>query len=135
MLTDFDTLDPGAPLARAIELTLAGSQQDFPVARGTTLCGILTQEGMLKGLQAQGESVPVSAVMQEEVTTADGHEFVVDVLPRFGEGGLGAIPVTQGGELVGLLTMTNVHELLQIRSALERARRHPARGPSRRKRG
>ena len=31
MITDFRTVSPTEPLSRAVELTLAGSQRDFPV--------------------------------------------------------------------------------------------------------
>ncbi len=54
MVTDFQTLEPSATLARAVELTLQGSQQDYPVVEAERVVGMLTQAGMLKGLSRAG---------------------------------------------------------------------------------
>ena len=50
MITVFKTVSPADPLSRAVELTLAGFQQDFPVLDGTRLAGVLTYGDVLKGL-------------------------------------------------------------------------------------
>jgi Zn-dependent protease len=41
MLTDFQLLAPDESLARAVELTLSGSQKDFPVVSGEEVAGVL----------------------------------------------------------------------------------------------
>jgi Zn-dependent protease len=53
MLTDFKTLKSNDTLERAVELTLAGSQKDFPVADNGHIEGILTQTDLLKALEAK----------------------------------------------------------------------------------
>ena len=50
MITDFQTLTPGDPLAHATEQILAGSQQDFPVLEDGHVVGILTRHDLLVGL-------------------------------------------------------------------------------------
>jgi hypothetical protein len=50
MVTDFATLAPGDPLRKAVELTLHGSQSDFPVLEGGRPVGILHQGELLVGL-------------------------------------------------------------------------------------
>ena len=48
MVTDFKTLNENDSLDRAVELTLAGSQKDFPVVDNGRIEGILTQNDLLK---------------------------------------------------------------------------------------
>ena len=43
MITDFRTLRPDEPLARAVEYARAGFQQDFPVVEDGRLVGVLTR--------------------------------------------------------------------------------------------
>jgi len=53
MVTDFKTLNENDSLERAVELTLAGSQKDFPVVDDGRIEGILTQTDLLKALAAR----------------------------------------------------------------------------------
>ena len=50
MITDFQTLTPHDPLARATEQILAGSQQDFPVVDDGQVVGILTRHDLTRGI-------------------------------------------------------------------------------------
>jgi len=45
---------PNDSLARVIELTLAGTQKDFPVVTDERVVGVLTQTDLLKGLRERG---------------------------------------------------------------------------------
>ena len=47
MLSDFRTLSPNDSLACAVELILAGSQQDFPVMEGKQVVGLLMEVSYL----------------------------------------------------------------------------------------
>ena len=55
MLTDFQSLAPSDNLARAVELILAGSQQDFPVLDSGRVAGVLTRAGLLTALAQRGQ--------------------------------------------------------------------------------
>ena len=120
MLTKFETLRPNDRLSRAVELTLAGSQKDFPVVfENGAVAGILSQSQLMSALSKDGDGARVSEVFQENIEGADSHEMLADALARLGESPSSALPVTHDGALVGLLTMDNVGELVQIRAALE----------------
>jgi Zn-dependent protease/predicted transcriptional regulator len=121
MLTDFETLEADDQLLRAVQLTLAGSQKDFPVLAGGRLVGVLRQEDMLRGLHEQGPGSRVGESMQREFQTAALGEMVATVLRRLGECRCRALPVLDGrGQLVGLVTMENVGEFMRIEAALRR---------------
>lgn len=122
MLSDFQTLSPGDGLVRAIDLTMAGSQTDFPVLEGGQMVGVLSQADLLKGLQAIGEHAPVSAWMQQEVQNADINEPLEAVLERLQSSGSKLISVTDAHRVVGIINLENIMELVRIHSALEAAK-------------
>jgi Zn-dependent protease len=63
MLTDFKTLQTSDSLDRAVELTLSGSQKDFPVVDNGRVEGILTQTDLLKALSARDQYPNVNSAM------------------------------------------------------------------------
>jgi Zn-dependent protease/predicted transcriptional regulator len=118
MITNFATLAPGEPLARAVEHILAGFQQDFPVVERGQVVGVLTRGDLVTALRQHGSPVPVGSVMQRDFQTADPEEMAEEVFARLQEGKCHSLPVVQGGELVGIVTAENVGEFLMIHEAL-----------------
>ena len=118
MLTDFYRLEPDDPLARAVDLTLAGSQKDFPVVDGETVVGMLTQADLMRGLREHGDASPVVSVMQRDFEFADPAEMAEGVLMRLQSGDCRILPVVRDGRLIGLINLENVAEFLQIQTAL-----------------
>ena len=125
MLTEFHVLSPDEPLSRAIELTLAGSQKEFPVLLNEIVVGVLTQSDLLKGLQARGEQTQVGDWMQREVQSADINEPLEQVLERLQNCSCRLLSVTEADRLVGIINLDNIMELIRIQTALrERQRKH-----------
>ncbi|HIP52764.1 MAG TPA: site-2 protease family protein [Chromatiales bacterium] len=119
MLTDFQVLSPDDPLSHAVELTMAGSQADFPVLKEGVMVGVLAQAELLKGLQARGEQARVGDWMQGEVQDADIHEPLEGVLERLQNSRCRLIAVTDAGRLAGVVNLDNIMELIRIHSALQ----------------
>lgn len=117
MITEFQTLAPGDPLARAVEHTLAGFQQDFPVVDEGRLCGMLTRANLLEALARLGAHAEVREAMTRDLETATPSEPLQDAFQRIQECGCRSLPVTRNGALVGILTLENIGELLMIESA------------------
>lgn len=126
MLTDFRTLSPHAPLSRAVELLLAGSQQDFPVVDERGVVGVLTRQTLLEALAQRGGddamARTVDHVMQRDVPVADAREMLDAALVRLQGAPARTMPVFSNGAMVGLLTMENVGEFVSIHSARVKAR-------------
>ena len=118
MLTDFRTLSPHQTVAHAVELTLAGSQKDFPVVQDGRVLGILTQNDLLAALSQKGQGSPVSEVMQREFTTVDSFDMLETAFRQLKDCRCHTLPVTHKGTLVGLLTMDNVGEFIRIQAAV-----------------
>jgi CBS domain-containing protein len=121
MQTNFETLSPQDTLARAVELILAGSQQDFPVVEDGKVLGILERDPFIKALARSGQGTAVTDVMRREAPEVDTHEMVESALTRLQQSGAKTLPVTHAGRLAGLITAENITEFLMIRSALRTA--------------
>lgn len=122
MLTDYKSLSPRDPLSRMSQLILAGSQHDFPVIDNDRVVGVVTRDDFLRALTQHGENIAISAVMKKDLPEIDSYEMVENALMRIQESGVPALPVTHGGQLVGIVTAENITEYLMIRSATRSAR-------------
>jgi len=118
MLTDFRTLDKNDSLDRAVELTLAGSQKDFPVVDNGRIEGILTQADLMKALSTRELHPTVSSAMQHKFEAVNSLDMLEAAFEKLNECNCNTLPVTINRKLVGLLTMDNIGEFLRIRAAL-----------------
>lgn len=126
MLTDFQVLSPNEPLSHAIELTLKGSQKDFPVLADGDMVGILEQSSLLRGLQQEGENARVADWMENVVQSAEIDEPLEKVLQRLQNCQCRLLSVVENGRLVGIVNLDNIMELISIQTALEESH-HQAR--------
>lgn len=118
MITDFHTLSPHDPLSRAVDLTLAGTQKDFPVLANGGLVGVATQTSLLKALHDHGPNGEVGMAVEETATARLG-DTLDELLKSLQQTESRVICVLKGGELVGLVDLDNIQEYLRIRAALE----------------
>jgi Zn-dependent protease/predicted transcriptional regulator len=121
MQTDFEALAPGDRLERAVELTLAGSQTDFPVIEAGTVVGLLRQGDLLAGLAGSGGQASVSQFMQEVPLAVQASAMLDEVFAQLEGRQCRTVPVLDGGRLVGMLTMENLGEFVRIQGALAAA--------------
>ena len=123
MVTDFRTLAPTDTLAEAVDLTLAGTQRDFPVVDDGRVVGVLRQTDMLSALAKQGSRVAVGEAMERDFQVVQASEMLDTAFRRLSECRCNTAPVSFQGRLVGIVTMDNIGEFLAIQGALGRTRR------------
>lgn len=119
MISRFETLQPGDPLAAPVHLLLSTFQQDFPVVEQGRLVGVLPLDALLHGLVAQGHAAPVHAFMVREFQAVRAEEPLFEVAGRLRGRERRCVPVLREGALVGVLTIENISELLRVHAALE----------------
>ncbi len=119
MLVDFEVLAPDDPLGRAVELTLSGSQKDFPVMAGGRVAGVIVQDDLVRGISEGGGDLPVARVMQPVIADVSPGEDMVTVFELMQKNPRGLVTVSDGGKLVGVINIDNIFELLRIRAAEE----------------
>jgi Zn-dependent protease/predicted transcriptional regulator len=129
MITEFRTLGIHDSLARAVDLLLTGSQQDFPVLDDGKVVGVLTRTDLIAALARQDQASPVAQVMRRDFRVIDASEMIDAAVRLLQEDSCPTLPVERRGRLVGLLTMENIGELLSVRSAVGAAAARPNRPP------
>jgi CBS domain containing-hemolysin-like protein len=118
MLKEFHTLSPEDTLENAIELTLAGSQKDFPVGYPNRLTSVLHHSDLIKGLQEKGASTCISELTLQDILTADINEPLKQLLERMQGNPAQMICVMDNGHVAGLLNLENILELIKIHDAI-----------------
>jgi len=121
MFTNFQTLQPDDSLAKAVELILAGWQQDFPVVFGNRVLGVLTREDLVRAIAQGGTGKPVRDAMHRDFQAVDSHDMLEQAVQALQRCACRSLPVEHNGELVGMLTLENVGEFMMIRSAMRQA--------------
>ncbi len=122
MVGELAHLAPDDRLARAVAAELAGFQRDFPVVDDGRLVGVLTHDGLVRGLAASGAEGRVGDAMRAEVSRAERDELLDVVLERsMASQGL-PIVVVDGDRPIGIVTEQNLGELVTLRRFLGGAR-------------
>lgn len=118
MLTDFDVLDYEDKLYRAAELIMDGSQNDFPVLAGDQVVGILGRNDVFRGLREAGGFAYVKEIMERDFPIVEAQEMLETVWRRLQECNCQTLPVLQNDRLVGLITLDQVGEFIQLQSSM-----------------
>lgn len=117
MVTGFAALAPDDPLSRAIDLTLAGSQKNFPVTAGDRVVGVLLQPAILRALRDGGAEAPVASAMSPALT-ADVSATLADLIAHMRRSDARLVCMTERGRLVGLVDLDHIAEYMRLRAAL-----------------
>ncbi len=121
-----EALAPNDPLTRAVDLTLGSFQSDFPVCENDVLVGLLTKTDLISALQQRGSMTPVASVMRQQFPTIGLDNNLYQAQQAMVENRIEALPVMEGGQFRGLLTLQDVDEvfrLLSVSPQLLRARK------------
>jgi len=124
MITDFHTLVVDDTLAVASQSLLAGSQVDFPVidSAGAPV-GLLTRQGLVRGLSESGADQLVGAIMTRSIALADPREMLVSAMERLREHESNTLMVVdRQNHLIGVLTAEHIGHLLMLQQALRSGR-------------
>jgi len=117
MISDFKTLSHNDSLTRAVEVTLAGSQKDFPVVSDGILEGVLRQSDLLRALSTRDPQSTVASIAQKDVAPVESTEMLAAVVARLNECQCHMLPVTREGAVVGVVTTDNLGAFIRLREA------------------
>ena len=120
MVTDFRWLGAHESLQRAVDLLMAGSQQDFPVIEHGVAIGMLGRNDLVQALRKYGPSASAGEIVARNDDHAETTEPLEAAIQRMRASGRRALPVLERGAMVGMLTLDNVGDLLIVRHALRR---------------
>lgn len=114
MITEFHMLSPNATLSQAVEFTLAGSQTEFPIVQDNNLVGVLTQQGLIRGLHEQGGQGHAGEFADINVMTSPAQEPLQSVFDTLIAQKCRLAAVTRGEKLVGILDVQNIMEYVSL---------------------
>jgi CBS domain-containing protein len=121
------TVAPGATVGEAVSVMAAARVGALVVSTtGNDITGVISERDVVRGLADHGAAVlalPVTALMTAEVHTCAPAETVDHVMAIMTERRIRHVPVTEGGVMVGIVSIGDVvkhriGELEDERSAL-----------------
>jgi acetoin utilization protein AcuB len=120
MAREVTTLSPGDTAANALALCRERRIRHLPVLEDGRLVGIVSDRDLRSATPAFGDparsaalsEVRVGDVMAREVVTADPDDPIDEAANTMRERRINCLPVLEGGELVGIVTSSDVMESL-----------------------
>jgi acetoin utilization protein AcuB len=85
----------------------------LPIVRGDRLCGILSERDVLHyravtSFREDWWRAPATAAMIASVQTAGPEDSLTEIAGRLADSRIGALPIVDGGKLLGLVTVVDV---------------------------
>jgi Zn-dependent protease/CBS domain-containing protein len=115
-----ETVTPNHTFGEVLELVIHGYQEDFPVVdEGGNLVAMLTRDEIMTAAHSPERYSSVRDLMKTNVPTISSRaDLFEDGLRILQKSGLRALPVTENGELVGMLTIEDVGQASLLRPLL-----------------
>ncbi len=124
MTTDFITLREDEALLDATLIFARASFRHIPILNGTRLVGIVTERDLkhytpsiLSGIPPEEynrlmETTPLSKIMTRDPLTIEPSKTVYEAAQMLFDRRIGCLPVVEDGELRGIITTTDMLNLL-----------------------
>ncbi|MBM7649641.1 acetoin utilization protein AcuB [Bacillus ectoiniformans] len=124
MQTQVHTLNPNDTIASALQLCRDQKIRHIPIVdNNQLLVGLVTDRDikdatpsiLQKGTGEEELNKPLDLIMEKNVVTGHPLDFVEDVAATFYEYDISCMPVIQNGELIGIVTETDVlHTFVEL---------------------
>ena len=101
-------LKPEDTVEDAAERMRRTGHEGFPVVRGKRVIGLLTRRAVDRALQFRMTDTPVSQVMEAGSVSVNSDDSVVSLQRLMIETGWGQVPVVEDGEIIGVVTRTDL---------------------------
>lgn len=118
-ITSLERLTSDQRIAEAADMLIRTTQKELPVVDGTgRFRGLVTAEGLVKGLREHGSEGMIGDIMRTDIATIAADAPLADCLDAMQNGAKPAVAVVRpDGGLAGLVTMENLSEFMLLRSA------------------
>jgi len=115
MSRDVVTVSPEMSVSDVIDLILKTKHLGFPVVEGERVVGIVTLHDLM-GAEPEGK---VREVMSKDVVTLPPEESAFEAFKIMSERGIGRLPVTKDGKIVGIVSRSDLMRIKEILEAME----------------
>ncbi len=120
----YPTLTPGDTLNTVLEQAMHGHQAPFAVVEEERLLGMLGRSDITSALETYGPSARVGDIMRKQFPAVSPDDTLMRARQLMATSGLRAVPVTDGGRLLGMVTAQQLHEIYSLLSAQRRTPKH-----------
>jgi CBS domain-containing protein/anti-sigma regulatory factor (Ser/Thr protein kinase) len=109
MTADMHTASPDMPLSKVLEILRVNRISGVPVLQDDQLVGILSLEDIVRAMQRNELSAPVSQYMTRKILTVAGYDSIIKALQAFTDSRLGRLPVMdENNKLIGMITKGDI---------------------------
>jgi CBS domain-containing protein/anti-sigma regulatory factor (Ser/Thr protein kinase) len=109
MTANMQMASPDMPISTVLEILRVNHISGVPVVKDSRLIGILSLEDIVRAMQKNELSVPVSQYMSTKLTTVMSYDPIVGAMQKFSDSGLGRLPVmNEDNKLVGMITKGDI---------------------------
>lgn len=109
MSLNLHTVTPDLPLADVLEILRVNRISGVPVLQDGELVGIVSLEDIVRAMQNNQLSAPVSQYMTRQILSIAGYDPIIKALQEFSESRLGRLPVIdENKKLVGMITKGDI---------------------------
>lgn len=117
MMTNFITIEKEEPIAKAIELLLAGQAKSFLITDAGTPYGVIDRDDIIRGVKEHNEHQSVQHIAQKELIYVQSSTPLNEVFMEFRRTRTPLILVMDNDRLAGLIDTENIAELIMIQNA------------------
>lgn len=110
------TVSRDTPLSKVLELIFHSHQEDFPVLEGGHIVGFVSRTDIISAVHQFGLDRAVEDVMRKKFPSASSRDPLTKIHKLMEESNLKAIPIMDGGQLVGIITMEDLGKIYSLMS-------------------
>ncbi len=109
MTANLKIASPEMLLSEVLEILRVNHISGVPVMQGDKLIGILSLEDIVRAMQKNQLSAPVSQYMTSKIISVTSYDSIVSAIQKFSDSRLGRLPVLdENNKLVGMITKGDI---------------------------
>jgi Zn-dependent protease len=126
LITTSPILSPDDTLAAALELTMHGHPAPYAIVENGQLAGLLTPMDITSALEIYGPGIHLGDLVRRQFPTLSPADTLAQAHHLMATSGLRALPVTEGGQFLGTVTMQQINEIYGLLTAQQRRQQSSA---------
>lgn len=112
MTTDVHTLNPENTIQETLKTMFSEKHMGYPVTDNGKMVGIITFDDISKIPENERDKL-IKDIMTVNLIISDPNEDLVETIGKLNKNRIGRVPVVENGELVGIVSKTDITNTLQ----------------------
>ncbi|MBZ2165836.1 CBS domain-containing protein [Methanobacterium spitsbergense] len=111
MTSDVHTLNPDNSVQETLKIMFREKHMGYPITEDGKLIGIITFHDVSK-IPENNRDMLIKEIMSTEMIISDPNENLVETIGKLNRNNIGRLPVIENGELVGIISKTDITKIL-----------------------